>query len=234
MFDPISIPHDDCVAKVCGLAKSISIDDVARAFVASLSTRRLDWRSAFASHVTAQALAIHKYTRVVSGQSYDGGGNATHTSYTCGVCRDAKYGIVGAKEYRNGDLNVLNFERLKWGGVRVGNLLYTYFDLRQFAQEEIPDPTRDDIIALRRLFTVIGTSAARDRIGTLATRLRDVFPSSDDERKNLVESLAYAGLLAPTTDRGANSRSDSEHAQLWRGEDRFIDDVANKFFSSYL
>lgn len=53
--------------------------------------------------------------------------------------------MIGRESYKNEDLNVLNFERIKWGGLRHGDLLYTLFDLEQFTKEEIPEPVTDDI-----------------------------------------------------------------------------------------
>jgi len=88
-----------------------------RAFLSSLSSRRLDWRSGLAFYHIAGKLAAHQYTPVESGRSFNAGGETTHVSYTCGVCRDV-HGIVGTKGYIRQDLNVGNFERIKWGGVR--------------------------------------------------------------------------------------------------------------------
>lgn len=58
-------------------------------------------------------------------------GKVVHTSYTCKICNNLKYGVIGNEHYLNEDLNVLNFERIKWGGVRHGALIYTLFDLEQ-------------------------------------------------------------------------------------------------------
>ena len=46
MFDRITISHDECVKRVVNLANTITQEQVAKAFLCSLSTRRLDWRSA--------------------------------------------------------------------------------------------------------------------------------------------------------------------------------------------
>lgn len=49
MFDPFTISHDDCVSQIVKLAASVSMEQTAKAFLSSLSTRRLDWRSGIAS-----------------------------------------------------------------------------------------------------------------------------------------------------------------------------------------
>ena len=56
MFDPITISHDECVKRLVELAKSVSMEQVAKGFLCSLSTRRLDWRSAVSSYETACSL----------------------------------------------------------------------------------------------------------------------------------------------------------------------------------
>lgn len=95
-----------------------------KAFLSSLSERRLDWRSGIASYYIAKLITPHKYTPVESGYSYEDG-KIVSVPCTCGVCRDLKYGLTGHENYINSDLNVLNFERMKWGGIRHGDLLYT-------------------------------------------------------------------------------------------------------------
>ncbi len=144
MFDPLSISHDDCVNRIIDIVNAITLDQVSKAFLSSLSTRRLDWRSGIGSYNIAKLFTPHKYTPVESGHSYKDG-KVVHTSYTCKVCQNLNYGVVGHECYINEDLNVLNFERIKWGGVRHGNLIYTLFDLEQFAKECIPEPTETDI-----------------------------------------------------------------------------------------
>ena len=66
MFDPITISHDECVKRVVNLANNITIEQVAKAFLCSLSTRRLDWRSAVSSYYIAKLFTVHKYTPVES------------------------------------------------------------------------------------------------------------------------------------------------------------------------
>jgi hypothetical protein len=103
MFDAIELTHDDIVERLLTVRGRISLRDAADAFVASLSTRRLDLRSAlgsfaFASHFPDHRLAAETSTRVPTGRLY---------CHVCDLCC-----------YRDGDredLNILSFERFKWG-----------------------------------------------------------------------------------------------------------------------
>ena len=88
----------------------------------------------------------------MSGHFYQDGA-IVHSSYTCQVCQS--HGLLGQARYEQADLNVLNFERLKWGGVRHGDLLYTYFDLREFAKEVVDEPTEADLTLFRCILQAI-------------------------------------------------------------------------------
>lgn len=234
MFDPITITHDDCIKEVLQIKNQISKHDIYKAFLCSLSTRRLDLRSAIASYYIANRFELHKYTPTVSGYFYDNS-IISHTSYTCQKCRDEKYGIIGDKEYINADLNVLNFERLKWGGVRHGDILFTYFDLRCFINEDIPEPTKEDCIIFKNILEVISTSKPEDYPGTLEKRLKDIFPSNKNERKTILEILGCIGILeAKSYDRPLKGKDDWIYITHWRGEDAYNSNVVDEYFGSYL
>ncbi|MDJ1470413.1 hypothetical protein [Xanthocytophaga flava] len=235
MFDPLTISHDQCLVQIHGLLSVISMDKVVKAFLSSLSTRRLDWRSGIASYFIAQQLPPHIYTKAISGQSYDNTGKVTHTSYTCGICRDLKYGIIGDEFYKHIDLNVLNFERIKWGGVRHGHLEYTFFDLQQFQLAEIPEPTAEDITIFRSMLEIIESSQPADYPGALEKKLASVIPSTKDERKVLIEILSCIDILKPASyNRPSRGRGDWIFAESWRGEDKYDKASLEKYFGGYI
>lgn len=93
MFDPLTISHDECVEEILAILPAITIEKVINAFLSSLSTRQLEWRSGLASYFIAQQIPPHKYDKVVSGHSYTNG-QISHTSYTCGVCPPER-GVIG-------------------------------------------------------------------------------------------------------------------------------------------
>lgn len=236
MFDPISISHDECVKRIVKLADVITMEQVTRAFLCSLSTRRLDWRSAVSSYYIANLFTEHKYTPVESGYSYDNN-VVVHVSYTCGVCRDLKYGVVGQENYRNEDLNVLNFERIKWGGVRHGDLLYTLFDLEQFAKEEIPEPQEEDAEIFKAILKAVESCSPTDYPSALRSKLAMVplLKANKDERDVIIEILACIGVLAPKSyDRPEAGKHDWTYATYWRGEDGYDKSVVEKYFGKYL
>ncbi|KFC23964.1 hypothetical protein [Epilithonimonas lactis] len=236
MFDKLTISHDDCIKRIFEIANNIKIENVAKAFLSSLSSRRLDLRSGIASYFVAQRFAPHQYVPVVSGHSYTNG-KITHTSYTCGICRDLKYGFVGHKLYENTDLNVLNFERIKWGGIRLGDLVYTFFDLEQFAKEHITEPTKDDAEIFKGILEAINCCKEDDYPSVLRDKLKDVpnLKSSKDERSIILEILACIEVLKPANyDRPTTHKNDWTYVEFWRGEDGYHKEAVEKYFGKYL
>lgn len=235
MFEPLTISHDQCLDKILEILSTISIDKVASAFLSSLSHRRLDWRSSLASYFIAKLLVPHHYTKALSGQSYDQNGEVTYRGYTCSICRDLKYGIIGNENYHNEDLNVLNFERLKWGGVRHGNLVYTLFDLEQFQLAEIPKPSVEDIEIFKNILATIDNSQSNDYPSALEKNLATVIKSTKDERKILIEILACIDILKPTTyDRPRRGKNDWVFVEYWRGEDKYNKEALEHYFGKYM
>ncbi|WP_251040655.1 MULTISPECIES: hypothetical protein [Chryseobacterium] len=235
MFDPITTTHDKCLEDIFKILPTISFDKISKAFLSSLSTRRLDWRSGLASYFIAKQLIPHSYTKVVSGESYDENGEVSHRSYTCGICRDLKYGIIGDKEYKNEDLNVLNFERIKWGGVRHGDLIYTLFDLQQLQQAQIPQPTDEDVSIFKTILNTIENSQPGDYPSALEKNLADVLKSTKPERKVLIEILACIEILKPNSyDRPSRGKNDWVFVEYWRGEDQYNQEAVDKYFKNYI
>lgn len=234
MFDPLTISHDQCLDQIFQILPEITKEKVAKAFLSSLSSRRLDWRSGLASYFIAKQLTNHKYEKAVSGNGYSNG-VIISTDYTCGTCRDLKYGIIGDEFYKNIDLNVLNFERIKWGGVRHGKLVYTLFDLQQLHIADIPNPTNEDIEIFKNILTIIGNSQPNDYPSALEKNLATVIKSTKEERKILIEILACIGVLKPKSyDRPGKGKHDWVFIEHWRGEDKYNNEALEIHFGKYI
>lgn len=236
MFDPLTISHDDCVDRIIEIVNTITPEQVARSFLSSLSTRRLDWRSGIGSYYIAKLFIPHKYMPIESGHFYKDGKLAA-TSYTCKICQNLKYGVIGWERYVNEDLNVLNFERIKWGGVRHGELLYTLFDLEQFIKEQIPDPTEMDIEIFKGMLNAINSCNPGDYPGTLRDKLGDIpgFKSNKNERFVIIEILACIEVLKPLSyNRLVKGRYDWTYATYWRGEDGYNAESVERYFGKFL
>jgi hypothetical protein len=188
MFDPIKLTHDEIVQRLLRARSRVSLQQVSDAFVASLSTRRLELRSALGSFAYAANFPDHQ---IASSPSITA---ATGNVY-CNVCGAYDEGLQGALDPE--DLSVLNFERFKWGGVRHHDPLYAAFDLEQFEQADRLPPTRDDYHILSSIIETAQRLPPRSRPGDLCKAISKFLPSNDPERRVLVQILAVCGVLAP-------------------------------------
>lgn len=169
---PRSDTHDGWVAAARKAAATVTAEQVGDAFLESLTSRRLDLRSALGSYAVARALREHDF-------------QAARGSGWCAVCE--LYPEVEE------DLNTFNFERFKWAGVRRTDIAYVAFDLEQFANAPRTGATADDRRLGKEIITTLRALPERTMIGKAAAAVRLV-PGNKDERENLVEILATAGV----------------------------------------
>ena len=173
MFDPVAMDHDQTVAAVRSLVASLDRRTVADAFLASLSTRRLDWRSVLGSYAVFQHLPTHDHQ----------GGRGW-----CHVCNF----FQGEETH---DLNVLNFERMKWGGVRHLSPVYAAMDMDLFLRSPAPPPTREDIAIFWSMLDAIRSADA----STTSARLHALFSKSlkgnKSERDIIISILGFSDVL---------------------------------------
>ena len=187
MFDPIERDHDQCVKWVVAGRSMVSREAIANAFIASLSSRRLELRSAMGSYAVAKHLPEHKFKQ-----------SKIFTHDDCAVCMSGQ----GAGGQGAIDLNVLNFERFKWGGVRHEHLSYIGFDLEQFRLCDFSAPSKDDYEILRQVFHAASSAPVGTSLTKLEKSLAGLFPANASERKTLITILGYCGILVPEGEPG--------------------------------
>lgn len=189
MFDyPIYETHDNTLKKLSSLLYKINYKDVANAFLYSLSTRKLEYRSALGSLYFAKAIPKHKIDI-----GYANCGN--NHCYLCGWSAWEKQ----PNQYEiNHGLNVLNFERYKFGGVRHTSLNYALFDLEQFLGLPKVIPSDEDKDILKKILDCVIKLNSNDK----ASKLRDlilkekIFKSNKNEVTNILDILGICGILA--------------------------------------
>jgi hypothetical protein len=215
MFDNLSISHDDCIKEVKKLVSETPKKKITDAFLSSLSTRRLDWRSALGSYSNALKFDIHDFDSKIS------------TEYMCNICG-------GYDDYVDEDLNVLNFERIKWGGVRHDSILYNLLDLQIFMTLEIPTPTESDFMIFNKILEIIDSSQFNDYPSQLEKNISGELSASKDERRTLLEILSCCGILKPKSyDRPYRGSSDWHFIEYWRGQDKYDINILKFYFGSY-
>ena len=158
---------------------AVALEDVSQAFVASLTSRRLDLRSALGSYAVARHLPAHTFV--------------PHRSGMCAVC--------GLHREVTQDLNVLNFERFKWGGVRRDDVCYLAFDLEQFrcAPRLAVDAAT---VNLGKAMLDALRAAPTTETATTAERLIRMLKGNADERHTVLDILAVCGVLETEKHRG--------------------------------
>ncbi len=169
---PRALDHDGWVAAARAAVAAVTPKDVEEAFVASLPSRRLDLRSVLGSYAVARHLPAHPFT--------------PGPSTMCAVC--------GLPQFAEQDLNVLSFERFKWGGVRRDDLRYVTFDLEQF-QRAPRLPVSPEAVQLgRELLGALQLAGADETATTTAAGLRMV-KGNKVEREVLLDILGVCGVL---------------------------------------
>lgn len=226
----ITVNHDDLINEILKLKKAINWEDVCNAFLYSLSTRKLEYRSIIASCYFASQLKKHPFIP-------DANNEGAHNP-NCQECSNISWGIFSFNTQEIGEYNnheVLNYERKKYGGLRHNWLDYIYFDLKEFNKLEKVVPTSLDIDIFKNILEVIDKSQPKDRPTTLSKRLTGVLKSNKYERDVLIDILACIHILeAKSHDRNVNPWSDWTYVDYWLGEDKYNKEIVNEFFGSYI
>ena len=174
LFQPVEFGHDDLIERLKALGGSVDLVTARDALVASLVSRRLYLRPFLASVVVARSIPQHRFER-------------GRNSGACRVC--GRY-----EKPRREDLNVLSFERHKWGGVRHLDPLFIWFCLDRLIAEGGAEASAPDLGALKRLFDALRTLPP----GTTSTKAEVALrflPSTRDERLSLIEQLSDISVL---------------------------------------
>ena len=194
LFDyPKYESHADTLERLKGTLAQIDPKAVADAFLFSLSTRRLEYRSALGSYYFAKAVPAHAF---MNSHNETLAAAARHC-YLCGwqawedepTPFDLRYG-----------LNFINYTRYKYGGNPVGilGIMYALFDLEQFLKLPPVVPTEDDARIFKQILSCVDLLNASEKAGKLRDAIlkAKVFRCSKDEVSVLLGELGICGILA--------------------------------------
>ena len=231
MFDPAPVrTHDETLSNLRCILDKISPADIANAFLYSLSTRQLQYRSALGSYYYASAIPDH---------SHDSSG-------TCYFCNWMPFPKADSPEKEFSGYNIFNFERYKWGGVRHTHPEYALFDLEQFILLPKVVPTEEDWHILKSILCSINELPSNKKASALRELItkKKLLKSNKNEVEVLLDILGICGILS-----GANApcyyddfvdvwhRSPKEHTNsyaypvnYWNVSDRVNDERFQKVF----
>jgi len=217
MFDKVNKTHDEIIKSAINVRAKVNLSRLIQGFLSSLSNRDLRFRSAIQSYYHLSDLSNHDFEE----------GNFD-LKYLCKICETNK-------EDKGIDLSVLNFERLKWGGVRKADILYNLFDLELFNKIKIPEPQKEDIQIFEKILDCIETSNDHDNYKILEKRLSNCIQSNSNEREQLVEILGSMEILEPKQyDKNNRHSEDWIVLSEWRGKDKYNIKVTKRLFKKWM
>lgn len=225
MFDPVTVTHDEIILRLQELHRTMTKEQVASAFLHSLSTKKVHLRSVLSSWALTSKMPLHTY----------GERSAVRPNYSsCGDCNH--HSLLSDRDYIDVDWNVLNFERVKWGGIRLNWLLYCWMDLELFSREPAAGHTAEDVAILTGMLEAIESCSDGDSARKLEKRWKDVIPSSKNERDVLMEIWGYAGLLVPgdTPRKRLSGINDFNSMAEWQGEDGYSEEAVAFYFGKWM
>lgn len=166
--------HDGLVAAARDAVRPLTTEEVGDAFLASLTSHRLDLRSALGSYAVARHLPQHDLVPL----------DRSGICSTCGVYKDGS----------SREPNVLSFERFKWGGVARDKLDYITFDLEQFARAPRLRATPADIRVCQQAIDQLRDLPPETPASKAAPYLK-MIPGNKTEREMLLDILGVCGIL---------------------------------------
>lgn len=184
--------HEETLLELREAVARIDPADVANAFLYSLSTRDLEYRSAMGSYYYAKAIPEHMP-------------NSDRRCGYCGWMEGYCDFRVEKTKYREGPWmprytieNASNFERHKFGGRNHNQAQFALFDLTQFLKLPRVTPTAEDRRMLRELLDSIAELPPRKKAGGYRELLakKKIIPCNRYELSSLIDILGLCGILS--------------------------------------
>ena len=166
-----NISHERCMSELKNVLSKLDFKLVARAFLYSLKTRKLEYRSALGSLYFA--LAIPEHDVYIKYQSQ----KITHC-YLCGW-----YDTIDFEDFR--------IEREKYGGVRHESIDYVLYDLKEFLKLPAIEFNKDDINLLDKILDCVRELKPTDK----ASRFREIILKKKIISSNKSEVSVFLGIL---------------------------------------
>lgn len=189
MFPYTETPgHADCLKRISDVVNKITPEEVANAFLYSLSTRQLEYRSALGSYWYAKAIVPHEHDEIVK---IDDSIGRVH----CDICQWQPYRKKSI-EYKD-EYNVLNSERYVYGGVRHTYAVYALFDLEEYLKLPKVEHTKEDEVILAKILKLVEELDPKAKAGALqkAITAGKFLKSNKAEVDTIIDILGICGIL---------------------------------------
>lgn len=194
LFDyPNFESHSESLNRRHDLLSKIDPKDIANAFLFSLSTRKLEYRSALGSYYYLNAVPEHDFMKSHNETLAAAG---VH----CYLCGWYAWETIPIRQSIESGYNFYNWLRYKYGGSPIGSMTINYalFDMERFLELPKVIPTEED----KRIFIEILSCVERLNSSDKAGKLREtitkakILKSNKDELSVLLGELGICGILA--------------------------------------
>lgn len=183
MFDyPKSYTHEEAIEKEKELVSRISPDEVANAFLYSLSTRKLEYRSALGSFYYLRSIPEH---------------TAAYRYKTCEYCGFCMFEENPNERGKIRGLNVLNYSRYKFGGSGQDKLHYAIFYLEMFEKMPKVSPKREDVIILKDILSLASELAPSQKMSPYLKLItsKKIIKSNHSELRVMLDILGICDVF---------------------------------------
>lgn len=214
--NPIEISHDDVLKRYWNLYPKIDLGIIAAKFVASFSKKNLEYR--------ADLMAFSRLPIKIESHKFDGKG-------FCNCC-----GVPESNVY---DFTKNQFMRYKFGAGCMFYLMNNVLTLESSHSQKI-EPTEKDIEIFRSILETIKDLSPEGGSQELKNKLKGLFQSNDDERRNIIELLGDLNILSPSDASNAAyakvpTRSNwFGQVSVWKARDGINEDNLKMWFGKYL
>ncbi len=194
LFDyPEFESHSDSLKRRHEILSHIDPKDVANAFLFSLSTRKLEYRSALGSYYYLSAVPEHDFMKSHN-EILAAAGNH------CYLCGWTAWETIPSRQSIKSGYNFYNWARYKDGGISIGiiGINYALFDLEQFIKLPKVTPTEKDKQIFRDILSCVDCLNSSDKAGKLRDTITKakILKSNKDEVSVLLGELGICGILA--------------------------------------
>lgn len=178
MYDQEKISHNDICKRIKRAIVKIKKQEVVNAFIYSLSTRQLEYRSFLSSYCIGKSLPEHDFLPCQNSNKS-----------ICAVCGLHTYEFEDAIEF-----NTINYFKYKHGSC-FSDLVSVLFDMEQFPKLPIVKPNESCYKILKELKNNIESAKPGDRISQLKKSISKTLKSNDTERLGILEIFGIIGVL---------------------------------------
>lgn len=234
--------HDEIVAEIKALSGRISLEDAAKAFLYSLSSGDMRYRSAVSSILWAKALPVHKFIS-------NGVQKTSWSSPACAVC-GCRHGLSKKENIDWNLCNVFRYLPPKQYGREPDYTCAEYVlnDLREFAKLPHVEPCDEDYRILNGIFACVKNMKSHNMDTALLAEIRSqkFFDATGNAIHCLLGILSACGILEGAENTGfLHSFADfSEHGMgrdgltfypliFWRGKDGVNYQAVDEIFGSF-